>query len=325
MNLDILSNYKWGALSSVSYIRHTLCHVTRETTLKNMYENLRDIFDIEFENRIQHRKGMNTEDSVLRATRAVCKSLSIGILMRIMPPRAAGIGECDAVIFSDIGLLIIEAKRFGGEIESLDLQSDTIRIRKGQEVKVDRNPAKQIAEKAQKLKRFIDLSRDWSWATRLFNMAGLKEGVPVFPVLSFGPSTKILKDMPENPYFLVCNSRTIRRNLKSFIAVHPYVLGISKLMRFFTNNWLSVGKLTVLGKGGFLRAYPKRAEGVIVSFTDIVSIEGTKNGSMKLLYADNIKRTTKEIKALIFHVNVDDKWEDVILKPTRQFKWTCAG
>lgn len=288
---------------------------------------MRDIFEIKFESRPEHRKGMDTEDSVLRATEKVCKSLSIGLLRRIMPPRESGIGECDAVVFSDSGVLVIEAKRFGGEIETIDLESDTIRIRKGkkQDISVVNNPAKLIAEKTRELKRFMDSSGYWYRARKLFEMAGLREGIPVYPVLVFGPSTKILEGMPENYEFLLCNTRTIQDSLKSFITSHPGVLGISKLMGLSTHNWRSVGKLTAPPNKGFLRAYPTRADGAIVSFAGIVSIEGTSKGVVKLLYSDKTKRITKEIKGLTFRVNAENRWEDVSLKTARRFKWTCSG
>ncbi|MDR3669067.1 MAG: nuclease-related domain-containing protein, partial [Ignavibacteriaceae bacterium] len=90
-------------------------------TMNNQFRpnNIKPLKEINFETGVNHAKGMDTENSVLKNLTTLCHSLKIDIMRRVIPPYESRVGECDAIIFSDTGILLIEVKRYGGKIMNL--------------------------------------------------------------------------------------------------------------------------------------------------------------------------------------------------------------
>jgi len=158
---------------------------------QNNYQNLKEV---QFEVLEKDRKGIQTEDAALRILSQFSKTLKIDILRRVIPPRESNLNECDAILFSDVGLFLIEIKRYGGVITNLSETSETIEIHLGKDIRRKDNPIPYLLKRCELLSEYINKNNDWFKVKRLFEISGINR-IPVFPVLCFGPTTKIEKQM----------------------------------------------------------------------------------------------------------------------------------
>lgn len=262
--------------------------------------NHRDVHSLDFINADKHLKGIRTEDAALGLLSSACRSLKMEILQRVLPPMSSHVGECDAILFSDAGILLVEVKRIGGNILKLNDADEKLRVEKGRREEQIPNPIHTVMKKSDDLRSFIHGDNAWRELNYLFRKAGIADGMPVYPVLCFGPSTNIEISDISNPNLLVTNTRTLKRSLSDFVESHPAVIGAYRHAKFIAHRWKIQGVVRLPRTPGFVRAFPLESTGSAIDFIDIAMIEGRKTGVVVFTYRDKAKKSTKSAGSIVF-------------------------
>lgn len=286
---------------------------------------LTNVLNLNFETAEQHKKGMDTEDAALRLLAASCKSLGMELMQRVLPPMRSGVGECDAIVFSDAGILLVEVKRIGGNILLLNETDPQLRVEKGESTVKIENPVQIVRKKAVSLQQFIHDSPDWRSLNELYQKAGISVGIPVFPLLCFGPSTGVEESQINDPNLLLANTRTLKNALTKFLAGKPTVIGGYGHSKTLAHRWGIQGVLKVFRKPGFIRAFPVKAFGQLVDFVNVASIEGRKTGSMTIAYRDRRKKGSTDVTAFVFETYEHGSRREFEVSQGTQFKWKAGG
>ena len=287
--------------------------------------SVRDIMYLNFETAERDQKGMETEDSALRILSSTCKSLKMDIMQRVLPPEDSRVGECDAVIFSDAGIFVVEVKRIGGVIEQLNSEDEIIKVQQGKENVKRPNPVLIVKKKTESMKSLVANRGEWRKLNDLFQVAKINSTIPVFSLLCFGPSTKVEDNKLQDKTILVATTRTLRASLNAFVESKPKVIGAYRHSKMNAHRWQIQGVLRINRKKGFVRGMPRRAHGSIVDFIDIAAIEGRKNGSFSFTYREKITKTSKHIDSVIFDIYDNKVLKSFEVKKGTQFNWKAGA
>jgi len=283
-----------------------------------------NIKDLEFDTSEKSKKAIDTEDSVLTRLTEFANSKGFGILRRVSPPFESKVSKCDAILFSDAGIFLIEVMRHGGAIKFLNEKRDSIYIEHSGYNKQVNNPIIIINRKIKLLTRYIQDSNYWKKINQFYKDEKVSDSIPVYAVLCFGPSTSIKKSTYNEDSILVCTSRNIVPNLIKFIEAKQVVYGISKRAKQVAIRWRSQGKLTMVGKAGFLRCHPMEARGKTTNLLGLTKISGRKDNKLELTYEDDVPIKTKEIESIIFRYYKRHQTGNVIVDADSTFTWTTG-
>src|SRR4029077_18066356 len=90
---------------------------TEESTMQHVRQ-------ITFEVSKQHQLGLRTELAALKIVSDVAKKLQAKVRRMVLPPKPAawarGVGECDAILLTDVAVFLGEVKRYGVQVKLLD-------------------------------------------------------------------------------------------------------------------------------------------------------------------------------------------------------------
>lgn len=282
----------------------------------------RGIKEIEFETVRKISKGMVTEDSVLIRLSSFAVSEGLEILRRVSPPYESKVNKCDAIVFADAGIFLVEVMRYGGAIKFLNEKRRHIYIEYSGYTKKVSNPVIAINKKIKLLTIYIQGSYYWKSINQLYKDEKVFDSIPVFAVLCFGPSTKIKKSYYNEDKILVCNSRNILSRLRKFIDEKPRVIGTSKMAKKIAIRWRTRGKLTVAGKAGFLKCAPIKVFGKTANLIGLTKISGLRGYQLELTYEDETSFQTDDIESIIFRYFKKNQTGDVIVDSDSTFIWT---
>lgn len=290
---------------------------------------LKHVKEIPFEVSKQHLMGIRTEQAALKIVSDVAAKLKAKVRRMVLPPKppawSRGVGECDAILLTDVAIFLVEVKRFGGQIKLLDDVSARLPIIKAGKDDQISNPAIEVCQKSDTLRALIREFPEWRLVNKLFDVARLGQSVPVVPVLCLGPSTTVDEVQVRHKELIVCNTRNIRSKLKEAVSNRKAVLGVSHSMGHLVAGWRTIGKLAIQGKPGFLRAWPIRTEGQTMSFADLSQIKCLKTGRLHAIYSDKVKVSTKAIKSVIFGSYLQRQMTEFECPTDMSFSWTSAS
>ena len=140
-----------------------------------------------------------------------------------------------------------------------------------------------------------------------------------------GPSTKIDEIQVQHRDLIVCYTRNIRLKLGEAIHDRKAVLGASQIMGHLVASWRTIGKLSIQGKAGFVKAWPIRTEGQTMSFADLSSIKTAKTGRLVGVYADKVKVSTKLVESVVFGTYVQRQIVEFECPAKIGFSWNSVG
>jgi hypothetical protein len=290
---------------------------------------MQHVRQIPFEVSKQHLLGLRTELSALRIVSDVAKQLQAKARRMVLPPKPAawpkGVGECDAILLTDVAVFLVEVKRYGVQVRLLDDSRPLISVVRDRKEEQIRNPAMEVCSKSDSLQQLLRELPEWRLVNKLFDVARVGNSVPVVPVLCFGPSTKIDEIQVQHRDLIVCNTRNIRLKLGEAIHDRKAVLGASQIMGHLAASWRTIGKLSIQGKAGFLKAWPLRTVGQTMSFADLSGIKTTKTGRLAGVYADKVKVSTKDVEAVVFGAYVQRQLMEFECPTRIGFSWNSVG
>ena len=104
----------------------------------------------EFETEAKDAKGASTEDSGLKILADLAKTnrKQIRVIERSSP---AQVGEFDAILCTDSGLILVELKRLGGCFHKFGHLDPRVRIQSGRQDRLIPNPSARLFEKSKRL------------------------------------------------------------------------------------------------------------------------------------------------------------------------------
>jgi hypothetical protein len=147
---------------------------TQETTMQNVRQ-------IPFEVSEQHLLGLRTELSALKIVSDVAKHLQAKVRRMVLPPKPAawprGIGECDAILLTDVAVFLVEVKRYGVQVKLLDDTSPQLAVVRDRKEEQIRNPALEVCSKSDSLQQLLRELPEWRLVNKLFDVARVQ---PVF-------------------------------------------------------------------------------------------------------------------------------------------------
>jgi len=289
-------------------------------------DDLPDVLGLTFEEGAQHRKGLDTEDSMLRIASAFGKKVKGVIRQRVWPPREFSRGEWDAIILTDAAVYLIDAKRHSGRIEVLDPTREQITIHRAGKVEQTRNPTFALAGNARQFHEQMARAPWWQSVGKLTEQSNLGPTIPTLPVVCFGPTTEIDKVVDPTDSMIVCTTRNLKSKLERDYAHREKIIGMAGLLGHLTAAWKTVGMLRVKGRTGFLRATLVGTEGAAASLLNIVDIKGVNTGKVDITYGDKRKYATKKLKAIIIETfQPNAGLMRAKLQCNRGFAWTANG
>lgn len=289
------------------------------------HDAVRDVLELTFEQGMQHRKGLDTEDSMLRIAAAFGKKVKGVVRQRVWSPRDFSRGEWDAIVLTDAAVYLIDAKRHSGRIELLDPTREQITIHRAGKIEQTRNPTFALAGNARQFHEQMARSPWWQPVSRLTEQSGLGATIPVVPVVCFGPTTEIDKVVDTKDAMIVCTTRNLKSKLERDYAGRDKIIGLTGLLGHLTAAWKTVGMLKVKGRTGFLRATLVGTEGAAASLLNVAAIKGLNTGKVDVTYGDKRKYSTKKIRAVTvetFQPNVG--LVRAKLACDRGFAWTAG-
>lgn len=283
-----------------SALRKPTAAINAGPSILNIGDGVRDLLGLTFEQGVQHRKGLDTEDSMLRIVATFGKKIKGVVRQRVWPPRDFSRGEWDAILLTDAAIYLIDAKRHSGRIEVLDPRSEQITIHRAGRVEQTKNPTFAIAGNTRQFHEQLARAPWWQPVGKLAKQSGLGETVPVIPVVCFGPTTEIDKIVDPTNSMIVCTTRNLKSKLERDYAGRDKIIGMAGLLGHLTAAWKTVGMLRVKGKTGFLRASLTDTDGAAVSFLNVAQIKGANTRKVDIIYGDKRKYSTKKIKTIVF-------------------------
>jgi hypothetical protein len=258
---------------------------------------------------------------VLTRLTPFAKSEKLEILRRVSPPYESKVNKCDAIIFADAGIFLIEVMRYGGAIKFLNEKRKHIYIEYSGYTKQVSNPIIAINRKIKLLTKYIQGSYYWKNINQFYKDEKVFDSIPVYAVLCFGPSTKIKKAYYNEDNILVCNSRNILSQLRKFINEKPLVIGTSKMTKKIAIRWKTRGKLTMAGKAGFLKCAPIKVFGKTTNLIGLTKISGLKGYQLEITYEDDTSFQTGDIDSILFRYFKKNQIDNVIIDSDSTFTW----
>jgi len=288
--------------------------------------DVRDVLGLTFEEGAQHRKGLDTEDAMLRIASTFAKKVKGVIRQRVWPPRDFSRGEWDAILLTDAAVYLVDAKRHSGRIELLDPTREQITIHRAGKVEQTRNPTFALAANARQFHEQMPRAPWWQSVGKLTQQSGLGTTLPTIPVVCFGPTTEIDKVDDPTDSMIVCTTRNLKSKLERDYAGRAKIIGMAGLLGHLTAAWKTVGMLRVKGRTGFLRATLVGTEGAAASLLNIADIKGVNTGKVDITYGDKRKYSTKKIDAIVVETfQPNTGLVRARLNCDRGFAWTANG
>jgi len=274
---------------------------------------------IEFETEAKDAKGASTEDSGLKILADLAKASrkQIWVIERSSP---ALVGEFDAILCTDSGLVVVELKRLGGCFKEFSLLDPTVRIQSGRQERTIPNPSAKLFDKSKRLIRECLGKEEWTSVKRLFSGR-----VPVSNIVCYGPST-LFEELPETVYDnYICNTRILSRAVLDIVASRPAVAGAGAHMASLASTWVQWGVLTTHQKG-FLRCSLSR----IASSAGGASTWGLQSlqsdgQSLALAYENGRKAKLPFDGDVWLKAYVDGGERTVHIEPGSRFRWRVKG
>ena len=280
------------------------------------------VADVEFIEDAKHKKGLASEEAALRVLQR-----HLPLMGRVIP--GGGVGECDAIAFSDAGLVLVEVKRFGGRIEHVLAAPPTWKIERGARIEEVINPLHRLRARADALHAEIRQHPAWQSLRVLWSAAngGTDKGIPVFEVLCFGPTTTFTDRTTEQDHVLVCSTRTLSAKLTDFLADKPVVTGFSSRALQLGGLWPQEGRLTIRGRKGFVRCRPCPRENTCASFYGSTLIKpGRKADVLQVEYAATGRKARVEARELVFTRQLEHNTTQTFLVPSALLiQWKSGG
>ena len=278
------------------------------------------ISEIEFESADREAKGAATEDSGLRILASMAKQYrhEIFIVERASPH---GIGEFDAIVCTDSGLIVVDLKRYGGCFWPFKItdQQACIQVR-GQDKWIP-NPAFKLHHKVERLRSQL-LNNDLNWlpVKRLFSGS-----IRVHSIVCFGPSTKFDEVPAPTKNFTICNTRNLASTIESIYASNTGVIGAGQQLAGLVALWPQWGVLTTHRKG-FLRAALARISSSKWDITPQGLVRLSSDGA-KLSYEFATGRKGKLAFDQVLHIKtyVDGSEKTISIPPGSRFRWRVTG
>lgn len=274
---------------------------------------------IEFETEAKDAKGASTEDSGLKILADLAKTnrKQMRVIERSSP---AQVGEFDAILCTDSGLILVELKRLGGCFQEFGLLDPRVRIQSGRQERSIPNPSARLFEKSKRLVQECLAQDEWTSVKRLFSGR-----VPVSNIVCYGPSTTfdVLPESVTGNY--ICNTRTLARTVLDIFSSRPAVIGAGAHMASLASTWVQWGMLTTNQKG-FLRCSLSR----ITSSTHDASTWGLQSvlsdgKSLSLAYEGNRKAKLPFDGEVWLKAYVDGSERTVHIAPNSRFRWRING
>lgn len=280
---------------------------------------MKSIDEIEFDVEDRHRKGLITEDTTIRLASAWAKKVGAFVKPRIIP--GDGIGELDAVLLTDFGVVVLEAKRWAGTIT---VESGKVRLESSRGSQVRDDPAAKLASTTARLRDSLKNSSRWRSLYAAWNRTGASEPA-ILGILVFGPTTEGYESLTKDGV-TATSTRGLSRALQQLSADRPRLLGSATLASNAAATWAQQGKLRVAGKKGFVRVH---LTGSTIEFGDncwcslagVQSVESKGDGRVVITRFGSKKAHRGPTDKIIF-----DGWfaggrESVELSTDRRFTW----
>lgn len=275
--------------------------------------------NIEFETEAKDAKGALTEDSGLKILADLAKTnrKQIRVIERASP---AEVGEFDAILCTDSGLIVVELKRLGGCFQEFGLLDPRVRIQSGRQERSIPNPSARLHEKSKRLVQECLGKEEWAGVRRLFSGR-----IPVANIVCYGPST-MFEVQPESINGNhICNTRILSRTILDIFTSRPAVIGAGAHMASLASTWVQWGMLTTNQKG-FLRC---SLSGITSSVHDastwgLQSLQ-SDGQNLALAYEDGRKAKLPFDGEVRLKAYVDGSERSVHVEPGSRFRWRVKG
>lgn len=280
---------------------------------------MKSIDEIGFDVEERHRKGLRTEDATIRIAAAWAKKCGAHVKPRTVP--GDGTNELDAVVLTDFGIVVLEAKRWAGTI-TLDGEKVHIESSRGSSVRGD--PALKLAETVARLQNNLANNARWrSFQAAWHRTASAKPSV--LGVLVFGPTTEGYEALSRGGV-TATTTRGLSRVLDQLRDAHPCVLGSAALAANAAAGWAQQGKLQVAGKKGFLRVHLSPStiafgENCWCSLSGVERVGSTGNGRVAVKHFGSRKTYRGKSESIVFDGRFGGGRESVQLSTDRRFTW----
>ena len=274
---------------------------------------------IEFETEVKDAKGASTEDSGLKILADLAKAnhQQIRLIERASPAR---VGEFDALLCTDSGLIVVELKRLGGCFKEFGLLDPRVRIQSGRQERSIPNPSARLFDKSKRLIRECLRHEEWLSVKDLFS-----EHIPVSNIVCYGPSTMFEAEPEVVQENYICNTRILSRTILDIFVSRPAVIGAGAHMASLASTWVQWGVLTTNQKG-FLRCSLSRiTSGVHDASTWGLQSLQSDGKSLALAYEDGRKAKLPFDGEVCLKAYVDGSERTVHIEPGSRFRWRVKG
>jgi len=272
-----------------------------------------------FETEAKDAKGASTEDSGLKILADLAKASrkQIWVIERSSP---AKVGEFDAILCTDSGLVVVELKRLGGCFKEFGLLDPTVRIQSGRQERSIPNPSARLFDKSKRLIRECLGQEEWISVKRIFS-----GHIPVSNIVCYGPSTLFEASPEVVQENHICNTRTLGRSILEIVASKPAVVGAGAHMASLASTWVQWGMLTTHQKG-FLRCSLSRIGSSVggASTWGLQSLQ-SDGKSLALAYENGRKAKLPFDGEVWLKAYVEGSERTVHIEPGSRFRWRIKG
>lgn len=255
---------------------------------------------------------MDLERSVFKIVQTKSKVNSWHAISRVVVGDQGSRRSCeiDALIFTDRGIIVIEAKRWGGEI--ISWTENCVKITQGTDNReIDRrNPLNQLRVAVDNVRYELG-SKDWAPSHNGFSVID-KSQIPVVSLVVFGHSTKISDDLDQTqiglrPGEFVTDTRRLGKELDSIYQNMSSlgVYGFAGMSRILASSWPRRGVLT-MKQGGKRVVFFKMGQvlrcrdGSALIACQIEEIKGKAGGAVHIRLANQKKTLKLDIESFDF-------------------------